>query len=77
MEKGHAMELPAKNEYHTFADCLKWEEADRIEIIYAEAYMMSPPMRIHQEISVELYGQTRDYLKGKSCKVYACTRTRE
>ena len=44
MKKGHAMELPAKNEYHTFADCLKWEEADRIEIIYAEAYMMSPPM---------------------------------
>ena len=32
--------------------------------------MMSPaPNQRHQEISGELFGQLRDYLKGKSCKV--------
>lgn len=63
------MEQPPR-EYYTFADCLSWDEDDRIEIIYGEAYMMSPPMRVHQEISGELYGQIREYLKDKPCKVY-------
>lgn len=63
------MEQPAR-EYYTFADCLTWSEDERIEIIFGEAYMMSPPMRIHQEISGELFAQIKEYLKDKPCKVY-------
>lgn len=64
------MEQPAK-EYYTFADCLNWSESDRIEIIDGEAYMMSsPPLRVHQSILCELFGQIRDFLKDKPCKVY-------
>lgn len=63
------MEQPAR-EYYTFADCLNWSESDRIEIIDSEAYMMSPPLRIHQEILVELLSQIRDFLSNKPCKVY-------
>ncbi len=64
------MAMPAENKRYTFADVLTWDESDRIEIINGEAFMMAPPSRVHQEISGELFGQLRDYLKGKKCKVY-------
>ena len=64
------MEQPVEKEYYTFADCLTWPESDRIEIIDGEAYMMSPPMRLHQKILIELAGQIRDFLKDKPCEVY-------
>lgn len=64
------MPLPLENRY-TLADALTWEEDERIELIYGDPVMMAPaPVRIHQEISGELFGQLRDYLKGKKCKVY-------
>ena len=65
------MALPAEKKRYTFADVLAWDESDRIEIIDGYPVMMSPPFRIHQEISGELFGQLREYLKGKTCKVYA------
>ena len=65
------MALPVENTRYTFADVLTWDESDRIEIINGEAWMMAPPTREHQEISGELFGQLRDYLKGKQCRVYA------
>ena len=64
------MALPQENRY-TLADALTWDEQDRIELIDGYPVMMAPPVRVHQEISGELFGQLRDYLKGKTCKVYA------
>lgn len=64
------MALPAEKRRYTFADVLAWDEKDRIEIIDGEAVMMSPPSRIHQEISVALTTQLYNYLEGKRCKVY-------
>lgn len=65
------MALPSKRMRYTFADALTWEENQRIEIIDGEAVMMAPPIRIHQEISGELFFQLANYLRGKGCKVYA------
>ena len=65
------MALPSKRMRYTFADALTWEENERIEIIDGEAVMMAPPVRIHQEISGELFFQLANYLRGKGCKVYA------
>lgn len=65
------MALPAKNPRYTFADCLTWDENDRIEVIDGEAVMMAPPSSVHQEISGELFRQLANYLQGKKCKVYA------
>ena len=65
------MALPAEKMRYTFADALTWEEHERIEIIDGEAVMMAPPIRIHQEISGELFFQFANYLRGKGCKVYA------
>ena len=54
----------------TFADCLTWDEDERIEIINGEAFMMATPSRIHQKISMELSRQLANYLEGKKCDVY-------
>lgn len=64
------MPLPAKKEQLTFADCLKWDEDERIEIINGEAFMMATPSRIHQGICFEIGRQLGNYLEGKQCKVY-------
>lgn len=58
------MALPAGNVHYSFADALTWEENERIEIIDGEAVMMAPPVRIHQEISGELFVQLANYLRG-------------
>lgn len=64
------MALPAEKLPYTFADCLDWDENERIELIYGEAFMMAPPLTVHQDISGELFAQIHAYLKGKNCKVY-------
>mgnify|MGYP001143013025 FL=1 len=64
------MALPAEKARYTFADCLTWEENERIEIIDGEAVMMAPPSSVHQEIVAELTRQFGNYLEGKRCKVY-------
>lgn len=64
------MALPKEVRY-TLADALSWDGQDRAELIDGVPVMMSPPARIHQKISGELFGQLRDYLKGKKCEVYA------
>ena len=45
------MALPASEAAYTFADCLAWDENERIEIIHGKAFLMATPSRIHQEIS--------------------------
>lgn len=64
------MEHPIEK-YYTYEDILSWGEDVRAEIIYGDLYMMAPPLRIHQEVSGELFGQIRDFLKDKPCKVYS------
>lgn len=56
----------------TYKDYCSWPEEERWELICGKAYNMSPaPSRRHQEISFELSGILREYLKGKDCKAFA------
>ena len=67
------MPIPAENEKFTYTDYLKWpeEEEERWELIYGEAWDMSPaPTRKHQQILGKLFYQIEDYLKEEDCKVY-------
>ena len=64
------MSLPTKKERLTFADCLAWDEDERIEIINGDAFMLAMPSRIHKEICFEIGRQLGNYLEGKRCKVY-------
>ncbi|MBP7552199.1 MAG: Uma2 family endonuclease [Spirochaetes bacterium] len=56
---------------YTYADYKKWDDDERWELIYGEAYNMSPaPRRRHQRISGEIYREIANYLNGKTCEVY-------
>lgn len=65
------MPIPAENEKFTYTDYLKWPDEERWELIYGEAWDMSPaPTRKHQQISKKLLYQIEDYLKDRDCLVY-------
>lgn len=65
------MPLPQENQKYTYADYCTWDDSERWELINGVPYAMSPaPSQVHQEISGELFGQLREYLKGKPCKVF-------
>jgi Uma2 family endonuclease len=64
------MGLPQRIEYYTYEDWLAWDEDVRAEIIDGELYMLAAPLQKHQEISFEISGQLRNFLKGKPCKAF-------
>jgi Uma2 family endonuclease len=54
-----------------YNDYLNWPEDIRVEIIHGVAYMMSPPVTIHQKISMLLSLRFASFLEGKTCQVFA------
>jgi Uma2 family endonuclease len=65
------MPLLKEQTFFTYKDYLGWDGDERYEIIDGEAYMMAPPLRIHQDISMALSTVIHNFLKGRRCKVYA------
>lgn len=65
------MPLPNKQKECTYEDYLSWPENERWEIIDGIAYNQATPSSAHQTISGNLYLQIGNYLKGKSCRVFA------
>ncbi len=64
------LQLDAKKRY-TYADYLTWVDDKRRELFDGFIKMMTPaPSRIHQEISIRLSVELKNYLKKKNCKVY-------
>ena len=59
------------NLLYTYADYLKWQFEERVELIKGKIFAMSGPNRAHQEISSYLHLELGIYLKGKDCKVYS------
>ena len=62
-----------KEETYTIDDIYALPEGERAELIDGHMYMMAPPSRKHQKISMELSSLIREYIrshKGK-CEVYA------
>lgn len=66
------MPLPRENRY-TLEDIFNLPDGQRAELIDGQIYMMSPPNRIHQKLSGELYAAIHSHIRGKggSCEVYA------
>jgi Uma2 family endonuclease len=57
---------------YTYADYFNWHFDERLELIKGKIFKMSPaPGRTHQEISLSITVKLANYLKGKSCKIYA------
>ena len=65
-----ALEKFEEREYYTYADYLEWDEDVRAEIIYGTAYMMSPPLTIHQRVAGRLYTKLSNFLEGKTCEAF-------
>jgi len=67
-----SVQLNRQDKSYTYKDYLNWDDDERWELIDGIAFNMTPaPSRLHQDISGELFTQFHNYLKGKSCKVYA------
>ena len=66
------MEQLHEEQRYTYADYCTWDDGERWELIDGVPYAMSPaPRPRHQSLVGEIYGQLRDYLKGKpSCKAF-------
>lgn len=64
------MELPLS---YTIEDIYELPDGTRAELIDGQIYYMAPPNRRHQDISGELFGTIREYIKSNhgSCKPYA------
>ena len=65
--------LLLKEEIYTIDDIYALPEGERAELIDGHMYMMVPPSRRHQKISMELSSVIREYSRfhrGK-CEVYA------
>ncbi|MCE6988234.1 Uma2 family endonuclease [Dyadobacter sp. CY323] len=60
------------NKQYTYADYLKWQFKERLELISGYIYRMSPaPSRRHQAIVWNLNGLIWSYLKNRPCQAYS------
>ncbi len=59
------------NKQYTYADYLTWKFEERVELIRGWVNKMSPaPLRIHQELSGNLFFQIYSYFLNHPCKAY-------
>jgi len=59
------------NKEYTYADYIKFEFDEMVELIKGKIFKMSPaPKSYHQEILMNLSRLVANFLVGKSCKVY-------
>ena len=71
-ESAHSESYTRKDEQrYTYSDYLEWDDDQRWELIDGVPFLMSAPSRQHQKISVNLTGLLYNYLKGKTCELYA------
>ena len=60
------------NKTYTYADYLKWDFKERVELIMGKLFKMSPaPSSRHQKISMSFSRQLANFLDEKPCDVYA------
>lgn len=63
--------LKPKDQRHSIADYMSWDDGERWELIDGVAYNMSPAPTIrHQNIALNFGTQLRNRLKGKPCKPF-------
>lgn len=56
---------------YTYADYLKWQFSERLELIKGKIFKMSPaPGSAHQRVSGRVFLKLGNYLTGKSCEVF-------
>lgn len=67
----HLSQLDLTQDY-TYADYLKWQLQEKVELIKGKILAMSPaPTRFHQDISGKMFLKLGNFLDKKPCKVYS------
>jgi Uma2 family endonuclease len=56
---------------YAYADYLRWEFEERLELIKGRIFKMGGPATLHQQISMNLGFKLHGFLRGKPCKVFA------
>ena len=70
--KFQTVEEPDPSLSYTYADYLKWKFEEQVELIRGKVFKMSPaPAPRHQQISIRLSSGIYNFLKRKTCKVFA------
>ena len=62
--------LAYENKKYTYEDLEKLPDDERYEIIDGNLFIMESPHGRHQLLLGELFGQIREFLKGKKCTVF-------
>ncbi|MCD0489260.1 Uma2 family endonuclease [Pedobacter sp. MC2016-14] len=57
--------------FYSYAQYLRWEIDERLELIRGHIYRMAGPSLAHQRVSRTLFGELYIYLKNKSCEVFS------
>jgi len=60
-----------ENLVYSYADYLKWQIEERVELIKGKIFQMSAPSRVHQKLFGYIFYEIYYYLKDKKCEVYA------
>ncbi|MDW8288496.1 MAG: Uma2 family endonuclease [Flammeovirgaceae bacterium] len=59
------------NKTYSYADYLRWQFEERLELIKGKIFPMSPaPNLKHQKVAGDLYLQFGNYLKNRNCRVF-------
>jgi len=69
-EREQTVAEPDPSYTYTYADYLQWKFLERLELFRGKIFKMGAPNTLHQVVTGNLYGEIRNFLKGKSCKVF-------
>ena len=65
------VEEPDPSVNYTYADYVKWQFKERLELIRGKIFRMSlAPNTIHQQILIKIGAEFYNFLKGKTCSVF-------
>lgn len=65
------VEEPDYSLTYTYADYLRWQYEERLELIRGKIFKMSGPNTAHQETSGHIFAAFYNFLRKKPCRVYA------
>ena len=69
-EKIHRLEDIDLSGTYSYADYLKWDIEERLELIKGKIFPMTGPLTRHQRVSQRVNGNLYDFLKNKTCEVF-------
>ncbi|HTI09992.1 MAG TPA: Uma2 family endonuclease [Puia sp.] len=64
------VEEPDPSYTYTYADYMRWNFLERLELLRGKIFRMGALNTAHQLVGGKLYNEFYNYLKGKSCQVF-------